>query len=613
MRIQLHSRFERAGYALALTLVFTGIILLLFASLMYWAASNAKVTKRNNLYNQSQAAAESAVELVLSTMMRDFAFGGLNPANSYTSLVPSQTGWPIQFLISDTNGNANQVSVYLGPTNWISLPFQYTGLNGLGQECVISAMATPQNQGENLSAPVTQKIWFGSIPIFQFAIFYNLDLEINPGDDMNVNGKVHSNQNIWATGAGGKKKLTFSDVVEAAQKVTLTPSPKDPHNTGRNGNVNFTLTANNPQSNANSLNLPIIGGTNRDPLVVRAILGLPPASLAAPLAAAYTSEGQLYPYNEADLVISNAPTGTTNLTVYYQNGNLASPLTKLSPDATNTFKVSGIWYTNVYFSFVTNVTFYDYRENCNVKAVQIDVAKLRMWLTNASGTGGKYYDDLNYTNSLSAKGHHIDSIYVYNAVPFTAGSKSSDGQLPAVRIVNGQRLPTNGLTVATSQPIYVKGNYNVTRDDAHFAWTQGSTTNAYTWPAAFMADAITILSTNWSDAKVNGVGNRPAVDTTINAACFEGIDESDGSDYSGGVENFLRLLENWSGDTLTYNGSIVVMFPSQYAIEPWQTTGNYYNPPTRKWGFDTTFYTQSGIPPMTPQVKATIREAWASQ
>src|SRR5207253_2406379 len=100
-------------------------------------------------------------------------------------------------------------------------------------------------------------------------------------------------------------------------------------------------------------------------------------------------------------------------------------------------------------------------------------------------------------------------------------------------------------------------------------------------------------------------------------------DKANGVVYSGGVENFLRLMEDWSNKgngggqaTLTYNGSIVVMFPSQYGNSKWQppSQGNsYYNAPNRKWGFDTSFYTPGNLPPMTPQVKAVIRENWTAQ
>ena len=35
------------------------------------------------------------------------------------------------------------------------------------------------------------------VPIFQFAVFYGNDLEIAPGPDMNLIGRVHSNGNLW--------------------------------------------------------------------------------------------------------------------------------------------------------------------------------------------------------------------------------------------------------------------------------------------------------------------------------------------------------------------------------------------------------------------------------
>jgi hypothetical protein len=71
----------------------------------------------------------------------------------------------------------------------------------------------------------------------------------------------------------------------------------------------------------------------------------------------------------------------------------------------------------------------------------------------------------------------------------------------------------------------------------------------------------------------------------------------------------MRLLENWGG-TLTYNGSIVVLFYSQWATNHWRPTGNYYNAPMRHWAFDLNFKTQSKLPPLTPQIKAMIRGNW---
>ena len=102
------------------------------------------------------------------------------------------------------------------------------------------------------------------------------------------------------------------------------------------------------------------------------------------------------------------------------------------------------------------------------------------------------------------------------------------------------------------------------------------------------------------------------MNTTVNAAALEGIVQSTNSNYSGGVENFLRLEEDWSGGVvLTYNGSIVVMFPSIYATSPWPGTGGiFYNPPTRNWAFDLNFTNPNKLPPLTPKVFVMIRSTW---
>ena len=108
-----------------------------------------------------------------------------------------------------------------------------------------------------------------------------------------------------------------------------------------------------------------------------------------------------------------------------------------------------------------------------------------------------------------------------------------------------------------------------------------------------------------------GDSSRNAADTTINAALLGGIVPSNGSSYSGGVENFPRFLENWSGDTLAYNGSMVVMFYSKLATAPWGTS-DVYSPPTRQWTFDLNFMDVTKLPPGTPEVRALIRGEWAT-
>jgi hypothetical protein len=127
-----------------------------------------------------------------------------------------------------------------------------------------------------------------------------------------------------------------------------------------------------------------------------------------------------------------------------------------------------------------------------------------------------------------------------------------------------------------------------------------------------VADAVNILSTAWSDANsALGTSSRNAAATTVNAAFLSGIVPTTTAYYSGGVENFPRFLEHWTGQAFTYNGSMVVMFESKVATAPWPGTGTVYDPPIRNWAFDQNFRDVNKLPPGTPCAKAMSRGRWA--
>jgi hypothetical protein len=153
-----------------------------------------------------------------------------------------------------------------------------------------------------------------------------------------------------------------------------------------------------------------------------------------------------------------------------------------------------------------------------------------------------------------------------------------------IRLANGSTLPTDGLTVASQNPVYIQGDYNTTS-----ASTRGS--------AAVFADAVTILSNNWSDSQSSAaLSSRTASNTTVNTAIVAGFLPSGWTNpatggqygYSGGMNNFPRFLENWSGKTFTYTGSMIELFTSQIGTGEWDT-GSIYVPPTRVWNFDSNF------------------------
>lgn len=663
---------ETGGFALLALLCSLIIILVVFGGTMYWVASNTRQTQRNEEYTSSEAAAEGATELIFANMDRDYLYGNLDMApNYYQNITPGSTNWPVAYTFSNsvTIGNQANALSYLGS--------EYTNLLGYPQTNIITVKAIPSGELFNVPATVSQTFVFASVPAFQFAIFYNIDLEIDPGASMPINGAVFSNGGIWS----GTANVTYKSTVEAAGQVStnkydpfVSNNAKSDNGTPR-ANFQYTGTPAQPESNVNPLIIPIgTSSTNDTSTNVESIINIPPTNVCAPQTAAYYSTNLTYDFNGASLIVSNWYWGTNgvapwsnNFTVYIQdsvtapsalmsNGtavnwlmltndyyiisnrygsyaglwpNNTSPIaTNYVPNFqftnnvtsirwTNTIATNGpigtncVWYAG--FSFLTNATFYDYRESATVRAVQVDVGKLGAWIAANSVNGGAGWSG----DLCQDEGHGIDSMFIYNAVPFIGQQ-----QLPAVRMANGWLLPnstnvingtncyTCGLTVVTPQPMYVYGSYNVQTNGGNVVLGSGNVANTY--PAALMADAITVLSSNWSDAYNvhTNLNLRSPANTTINTACLEGIVPSVGQNYSGGVENFLRLLENWGG-TLTYNGSIMVMFPSQYATNLWITTGTYYNAPTRNWSFDTNFLIQADLPPLTPQFRAVIRNTWS--
>ena len=74
-----------------------------------------------------------------------------------------------------------------------------------------------------------------------------------------------------------------------------------------------------------------------------------------------------------------------------------------------------------------------------------------------------------------------------------AGADGAGNSYLPVRADNG----LGGFTVASENPVYVQGNYNSSSADPF--WGGGSNTTPHS-AAAIIADAVTVLSNNWTDA-----------------------------------------------------------------------------------------------------------------
>ena len=107
------------------------------------------------------------------------------------------------------------------------------------------------------------------------------------------------------------------------------------------------------------------------------------------------------------------------------------------------------------------------------------------------------------------------------------------------------------------------------------------------------------------------IGSRIAANTTVHAAVITGIVPTGGGAYSGGAENSLRLLEDWTGKTLTFKGSLLVLYYSKVADAAWGGPG-VYAPPVRAWSYDPKLSNSTGIPPSMPSARTVFRSDWTA-
>jgi hypothetical protein len=580
----LPSKDRQAGSTLAVVLVMCSVTLLVLGSMLSWVSTSTTLSQRNNEYFRTVAVAEAATEKVIARITEDYKRGGdrmvVANAVTYSEVLPTaaENARFGHYKFSDGLGNGGRVLVQnTAPTEFRVLASQYRGLRGYSTPFTITAHAQETDTLFRIPAGVRQDIDATAIPLFQFAIFYNIDMEVNPGPDMIVNGLVHGNENIYLQ---PQSTLTFQDSVTAAGKIINDKKAGDPSSRP----VGKIVFQGERDSGTSSLNLPI--GTDNTPAAVRKVIEPPPSgeSPTSPL-------GSERFYNKADLIIT-IPASSSG------SGSGAITVTSGVRNNKGTTVPQAQWDTKVNAAggFLKEVSFFNARENKTVTALEIDVGRLKNW----SGQT---------TNILRPTLPSGDVTVIYVDDKRAAGSLTE----PGVRLVNGATLPSKGLTVVTPVPLYVQGDYNTT-DESGNRSTGNSTT--YTKPAALIGDAVTVLSGSWNDANSTApLSSRTAADTTVNAAFLAGVVETTSGSYSGGVENFPRFLENWSGRNLTYNGSMVVMFPSQIATGRWGGTGDshgIYNPPTRRWAFDTNFRDVTKLPPGTPMARKIVRSLWAT-
>jgi hypothetical protein len=425
---------------------------------------------------------------------------------------------------------------------------------------------------------------------WSFGLFYHDDLEIHPSTPITIDGAIHTNNNLYI----GTSHLSTTGAVSHAGGYVNGWSPND--TSTRSGAPSEPSFAKSSSSLADSdsppaqdapylpfgwnLQLQETGGSANNQSYRELVERPVPITLAKgsdPLGAIR------YYYQPGYRIVINEGTNAVDISRIDNTGAVTA--------------VTGSLYTSLVGNngqgSSTSVLqqgqgMFDRRENSAISVTNVDIARLITNLGNMTGwTGVLYISDATVGTNRSVSINNV----------------SSNTTKRAIRLINATSLPLPsspsdtvkpGLTLVSDNPVYIQGNFNTGGNPPSNSGTFTSpTVGGYVRrQAAVIADSITVLSTGWLDSQSSAaITSRVAsANITINAALVTGnVPSADGS-YSGGAENHIRLLEDWSTRTFTYYGSMVQLYTSAQATAKWSSATNaYVAPATSRYYWDPDF------------------------
>ncbi|MBN2068096.1 MAG: hypothetical protein JW739_00500 [Opitutales bacterium] len=573
-----------------------------------------------------------------------------NPSDVVAGVLADQK----QYLLQINEGSGNASSQFQGLDNSI------VGAQAIP---VISKATVSNSNGMSVTSCQLAQFVVADASLFTRAIFYNLDFEIAPGPRMDVYGPVHANRDSYIHASSG---LYFHDTVNSAGDIYHSVMT----GTFENGVIKSTM--NGPVNFQNDegqwVNMKQSDGwidSTRsdwftrsqdlwDDNVADGSHGI--QELSAVLsgdnyieddpATTSVDETRNYAYRTIQPVINKNRSDYEEVTeidkwsykagltisVEGSGGNYTVKAYTYERDANGDIQYDGsgdpqtveltlpanVITINEYSDYVSRGTryvtggMYDRRmgdlttEAGKQDLVEIDVGLLADSINNDSSDWG--------SDTPSSWWNGV----VYVQLPYESSTpRATDGVQPAdqnisVRLNNGSEIPNpsyavdEGMSLATNGGLYVNGNYNA--DGSSSSGGSQETDGSDEPPAALAADAVTVLSSNWTSSgydtiSAQSVSKRTAAFTEVSAAIVSGLVPTEANEsYSGGVHNLPRFLEDWKNSVqFTYRGSLVCLYESEVQLGPF-SCGSYYNPPRRNWGFNELF-ADNIMPPGTPKIR----------
>jgi hypothetical protein len=462
-----------------------------------------------------------------------------------------------------------------------------------------------------------------STPVFQFAVFYTSDLEIQPGPNMTLGGRVHSNGDMYL---GCGKTLTLdTNYVRAIGDIYR----RRKNNTQSNGNIDIRQYVANPYDSGEPVSFVRMNSEGQmDSLGVTNTSGYDSAFVDgwdADGDGYFTGPDDWLPFSAGALDLWDEPDGygTEGYTVMTGDHGVSEAATpnigsiamydesegggfSYDPDTNSFYEVGpglgdyapGFYHASAGLAIIVNAegTSWTATDDMGVDVTAVLAASGAVSLTTVPDMRQSDSEPIDVTVAqidialLGGTGYYPDNGLVYVAHNGMGEGTEASG----VMIVNGFELndttndapglPTSdALTIVTEGSAYVQGDFN-TVDKV------GS---------AIIADAVNLLSNSWDNSKTPG--SLPvASETTFNCAMITGNYETVDGEYNGGLENLPRFHEKWSSIDCNISGSFVNTWESQYATAEWKYGSDRYKAPRRAWEYDEDFNSIANLPPFTP-------------
>ncbi|MFB9993199.1 hypothetical protein ACFFLM_14600 [Deinococcus oregonensis] len=589
------------GLALVTALIFMVVMLAVLTAYLTMTTTELKTNSVSQDGVKGFYAAEGGLNL-RAEQVRDIFKGYLRPVGT----APSTTGGAVPCVGTNLGSgdmrcipytlNGRTVNTYMiditkytsgnPETGTVGPGDVYTGLNYAQYAYTVKSEAL--NKNGKREAALEMRFQSRLVPLFQFAAFYDKDLEFHPGEDMTLQGRVHTNSNLYLNAA---KNLAINGKTTAG--LGIFRYGKDGR--GCSGNVTF-YTVSMACNGTSEITKTQLIAFNNNVLSHQQNLTVPPMSSLAPDPTG-ANKSELWAQADVRIVAAASPANsTTNFVLRVVNAD--DSLNSLATDAIRDYNISNPLTPAVVIK--PNV-FWDARENKLMTLIDVDQQRLM----DVIQTSGAFRD--NNGNVLRVDDTTGNGLAIHfsfrDSQTLTNGSALYTTNY-GVRIKNAARLGTTsgtpkikGLTIVTNQSLYSQGDYNI--------GTQINSTDRV--PAALIADAINVLSNarNTALGEIVQAGGAPnATPTTVNAAFLSGIDETTPTNYNGGLQNYPRLHETWgSGTKLTYKGSFVSLGTSLHVKGPQDGAGKTtrYSAPARDFSFDEYFNDANNLPPLTPR------------